>query len=281
MQLGIHPGPVVVFHRSADAGIQRGQPVQHPALQFRHVGQLDTFRFVEAGQAAEHPTQRVAQAAIQLGGLLEDFAADAQVLAGVRHHHPEAQNVDAVLLRHLFRRDDVAERFRHLAALLVHHEAIGQDCLEWRPSPRADGFEQRRLEPAAMLVGAFQVQVGRPGQVAPFQHERMGRAGFEPHVHDVHDLFVVVRIASRRGWPVFFSTNTAIGTPQARWRLMHQSGRPATIEPMRLRPWSGTNCVASIAASAFLRICSGPSRRMNHCGVARKISGALERQECG
>ncbi len=26
---------------------------------------------------------------------------------------------------------------------------------------------------------------------------------------------------------------------------------------------------------------SGPSIRMNHCGVARVISGALERQECG
>ena len=29
---------------------------------------------------------------------------------------------------------------------------------------------------------------------------------------------------SRNGSPVLFSTNTAIGTPQARWRLMHQSG---------------------------------------------------------
>ena len=37
----------------------------------------------------------------------------------------------------------------------------------------------------------------------------------------------------------------------------------------------------AIASSAFARIRSGPSSRMNHCGVARKISGALERQECG
>ncbi len=86
---------------------------------------------------------------------------------------------------------------------------------------------------------------------------------------------------SRNGSPLRFSTNTAIGTPQARWRLMHQSGRFATMEPMRLRPRSGTKCVSSIAASAFWRICSGPSMRTNHCGVARKISGALERQECG
>ncbi len=86
---------------------------------------------------------------------------------------------------------------------------------------------------------------------------------------------------SRNGSPLRFSTNTAIGTPQARWRLMHQSGLPATIEPMRLRPRSGTNTVASIAASALSRMRSGPSMRMNHCGVARKISGAFDRQECG
>ena len=73
---------------------------------------------------------------------------------------------------------------------------------------------------------------------------------------------------------------TAIGTPQARWREMHQSGRVSTIARMRLRPCGGTQRVSSIAASAF-------SRRpfvamvMNHCGVLRKISGAFERQECG
>ena len=86
---------------------------------------------------------------------------------------------------------------------------------------------------------------------------------------------------SRSGSPVRLSTNTVIGTPQARWRLMHQSGRLATIEPSRLRPCSGTKCVFAIASSAFSRMRSGPSRRMNQFGVARKISGALERQECG
>ena len=61
-----------------------------------------------------------------------------------------------------------------------------------------------------------------------------------------------ITAGSRSGSPVARSTNTGIGTPQARWRLMHQSGRAATIAPMRLRPCSGTNCVASIAASALL-----------------------------
>ena len=50
---------------------------------------------------------------------------------------------------------------------------------------------------------------------------------------------------------------------------------------MRFLPWGGTQRVASIAASAFSRSRPAPSIGMNHCGVARKISGALERQEWG
>jgi hypothetical protein len=49
----------------------------------------------------------------------------------------------------------------------------------------------------------------------------------------------------------------------------------------RVRPFSGTKAVSAMAASAFSRMRPSPSMRMNHCGVARKISGALERQECG
>jgi hypothetical protein len=45
--------------------------------------------------------------------------------------------------------------------------------------------------------------------------------------------------ASRSGWPVALSTNMASGEPQARWRLISQSGRVSTIARMRLRPASG------------------------------------------
>ncbi len=55
---------------------------------------------------------------------------------------------------------------------------------------------------------------------------------------------------SRSASPVSRSTNTGIGTPQARWRLMHQSGRPATMLPMRLRPFSGMNRVSAMASRA-------------------------------
>ena len=60
---------------------------------------------------------------------------------------------------------------------------------------------------------------------------------------------------------------------------------------MRFWPDCGTHCVTEIACSARARSVSpdlalplfsiSRSIAMNHCGVLRKITGFLERQECG
>ena len=39
--------------------------------------------------------------------------------------------------------------------------------------------------------------------------------------------------------PHFLHLNTGMGTPQLRWREMHQSGRSATMDPMRLTAQPG------------------------------------------
>ena len=74
--------------------------------------------------------------------------------------HPHAQDIGAGLLDHVLRRGDVAERLRHFAAVLVEHEAVGENDVERRAAARAAGFQQRRLKPAAMLVGAFEIHHG-------------------------------------------------------------------------------------------------------------------------
>ena len=86
----------------------------------------------------------------------------------------------------------------------------------------------------------------------------------------------------------FSRTNTAIGTPQARWREITQSGRLSIMPVMRFSPCGGTQRVASIAVSArcaqrvaVAAAAIGLSIAMNHCGVLRKITGFFERQECG
>ncbi len=216
----------------------------------------------------------------------------------------------------------VAERFRHLAALLVEHKAVRQHRAIRRAAARAAAFQQRRLEPAAMLVGAFEIEIGairfRPLRFDGIFHRKdMGRAGIEPDIQNVVDLLVIVRIAisprkrcggelNQASAPsaskassmrslrrpdrsalrrVFLSTKIASGTPQARWRDSTQSGRASTIDADAvLGRCCGYHFVSAIAFIASSRnvLPFEPSNRLvdgtNHCGVARKITGALERQ---
>ena len=53
--------------------------------------------------------------------------------------------------------------------------------------------------------------------------------------------------------PVSLCWNTVMGTPQARWREITQSGLDSTMPRSRLRPEAGTNSVSSMAASATSR----------------------------
>src|SRR5450756_3183321 len=78
---------------------------------------------------------------------------------------------------------------------------------------------------------------------------------------------------------------TGSGTPQALCRDMHQSGRFSTMLPMRLMVQSGIHSTSFIAWRAPpLKVLSSstlPSNAMNHCGVALKTTGFLQRQQCG
>ena len=72
-----------------------------------------------------------------------------------------------------------------------------------------------------------------------------------------------------------------MGTPHERWREMHQSGRSATMDPIRFEAHAGIHSTSfSMALSAF-------SRRLflsmdtNHWSVARKMTGSWQRQQCG
>src|SRR5262245_24947331 len=112
---------------------------------------------MEVRQTAEHPTYGIAQLAICFDRGLENFTTDAQVIGIVRRTDPHAQDIGTRLTDNVLRRGHVAERFRHLATLLVEHETVRQHHIERRASTRAAGFEERRVEPAAMLIAAFEI----------------------------------------------------------------------------------------------------------------------------
>ncbi len=87
----------------------------------------------------------------------------------------------------------------HLAPVLVQHEAVGEHGVIGRTAAGAAAFQQGGMEPAAMLVRAFQIHhpvrpVRRPVglEVGPhFQRESVGGATVEPDVEDVVHLHPV------------------------------------------------------------------------------------------
>ena len=153
------------------------------------------------------------------------------------------------------------------------------------------------MKPAAVLVAAFQIHHGvlaaidlalDAGELREMhrvlQHEGVGRAGVEPDVADVVDLFpaVVGELAeealARAGLvpgvgafsskastmrtstsgssrmstePSGFLMNTAIGTPQARWREITQSGRLSIMPVMRFCPAPAPSGVSDGSHSSF------------------------------
>jgi hypothetical protein len=127
-------------------------------------------RRLEAMQVAEQEARGVADAAVGVRVALEDFLRQRHLVAVVGRRDPQAQDVRAQRLHDVLRLDAVAQRLRHLAAVLVHGEAVGQALPIRRGLVDGDAGQQRTLEPAAMLVGAFQVQIRRLAEAALQQH---------------------------------------------------------------------------------------------------------------
>src|SRR5271157_4273254 len=94
---------------------------------------------------------------------------------------------------------------------------------------------------------------------------------------------------SLSGLPQASHRKTAIGTPQTLWRDMHQSGRVWIMFASRSSPHAGSHFTFLISSSVRVRRVSffdappgmGVSIEINHCSVARKITGLWQRQQCG
>ena len=135
--------------------------------------------------------------------------------------------------------------------------------------------QQRRMEPAAMLVRAFEIQVGGKLSISCARCEPRSTVwcvepGIEPDVERVLDLLVArrrrrravfarrasatlrCRPARRLSRPAsssserarmqlagFLATKNGIGTPHCRWRDSVQSGRLAIMPCRRALPQAG------------------------------------------
>jgi len=185
---------VEVAHRLPKLCIHLGQQVEHIALQFRHVRNSDLFGIRKAVERAQQIAEGVAQFAILVGHALQNLFADAVVLGEVDGQRPQPQDIRAIVAHQVERVDRIAQRLGHFHALLVHRKAVGQHRIIGRPPTRAAALQQARLEPAAMLVAAFEIEVGGPLQIGPpsaFQREHMGAARIKPDVENVGHALIV------------------------------------------------------------------------------------------
>ena len=116
----------------------------------------------------------------------------------VGRSHPQAQDIRAILFHYFLREDAVAQGFGHLASLAVHYPAMGNNRPVRRAPSPGDGGQQGGLEPATVLIRAFQIQIGRPVQFfALIAHRRMAHARIKPYVHNV--FFLVKAAAAALG----------------------------------------------------------------------------------
>ena len=180
----------------------------------------------------------------------------------------------------------VAQRLGHLAALLIDREAVREHAAgtaRARTAPRTSAASCGTSRGAGRsLRGTGPPALRISGRSRAHALERQARVG--PHVHDVGDLLVVrppprraappARARTRhrcrprstraatasissavRGCssPVCLCTNSAIGTPQVRWREMHQSGRLSIMPVMRCSPQAGVHCTCLMSRSACAR----------------------------
>ena len=176
-----------------EIGLQHSGAINDPAVEREHLpGRHAIDRRIEAREVREQKARGIADPAVGVGIALEDLVRDGHLGAVIGGGHPQAQDVGAQRLHDLLRRDHVAARLGHLVPRRIHGEAVREYATIGRAALDAGRREQRALEPAAVLVGALEIQIRRERQIRALrEHRRMRHAGIEPDIEGVGHLVVV------------------------------------------------------------------------------------------
>ena len=129
---------------------------------------------VEVVEIRKLVAQRVAEEAIGFGNFFDAVVADPDVATVVLGRDPEAHNVSAELVHvavgglgfFVGGLGALGDFFLLLGIDLAgfDHEAVGEHGFVRGRAIAREREEQRGLEPAAVLVGAFEINIGLPGE---------------------------------------------------------------------------------------------------------------------
>ncbi len=163
---------------------QFGGAVEHPAVDFLElIVRKRIARGIEIAEIAEGEAKGVANLAIRFAELCHHTLAHFHVGLIFDGANPQAKQIRAPLFANFDGIERVAERLGHRAALLVEGPAVGDHAAIRRSVADARRNKQRAVEPAAILIWAFEINVRRP--FGALQHGQIRGAGIEPHIQNV------------------------------------------------------------------------------------------------
>ncbi len=166
--------------------MQAGCHVQGVAVQGQQTVQGQHVLAVQVKEIAENEARRIADTAIGIHQTAQNFIGNAHILAVFHGADPQADDFGTEFVDEFLRGNDIAHGLGHLAPVAVHHIAVREDGAVGRCLAGAFGHQQRAVEPAAMLVGAFQIEICREGEIGTgFQHGRPAGAGVKPDIENI------------------------------------------------------------------------------------------------
>ena len=122
------------------------------------------LRRIEVIQVSQDVAEGIPDLAIVLRDALHEFVGAAHVFAEIDGRDPQPYDLAPKLIGDINRINSVAQRLRHGAPLRIERPAIGRDAFVRGLVRRADGAEQGRVEPSAILIAALEIQIRGIGQ---------------------------------------------------------------------------------------------------------------------
>ena len=160
---------------------------QCPLIQLRHICVCNSVGLrIKVKQVAQNVASRVTDLEVVLRQMLEHVLGNTHILTVVRRSNPQTHYICAILLEDILRSNTIAQRLGHLLALLINNHTVGDNRLVRSLALRSNRSQHRGLEPAAILVIAFQIYVNRGLLTfAVLDNSTPGGTGIKPYIHGV------------------------------------------------------------------------------------------------
>ena len=170
-----------------------------PTVQFQHfIKRNCIFFIIEVIGVAQNVTHGVTDFAVNFGELFYNFRGDTDICSVVGRSSPQTNDVSAVLFDDFLGNHYVTNGFGHLATFAVYYITVSQNGFVGSFASNSNSGQQGRLEPATMLVTAFQVHIGNLTQFRALHNNGLvSGTTVEPYVHDVSFFVEMVMTAFR------------------------------------------------------------------------------------